>query len=189
MLLTGKTWRLSAPQKVEDADALLGVLLKNRGIAEGQDEEQFLSEEDGIWHDPFLYNDMRKAVDIINETIDRHGKVLVYGDYDCDGVTAAAILYSYLSEIGGDVISYIPERAEGYGLNNGAIDRIADMGVQLIVTVDNGITAINEAEHIYERGMRLLVTDHHQQGESLPRAEAIVDPHRHDDFSPFKYGC
>ena len=79
MLLTGKTWRLSASRKVEDAEALLGVLLKNRGIAEGQDEEQFLSEEDGIWHDPFLYNDMRKAVDIINETIDRHGKVLVYG--------------------------------------------------------------------------------------------------------------
>ena len=95
MLLTGKTWRLSASRKVEDADALLGVLLENRGIAEGQDEEQFLSEEDGIWHDPFLYKDMRKAVDIINETIDRRGKVLVYGDYDCDGVTATSILVRY----------------------------------------------------------------------------------------------
>ena len=80
MLLTGKNWRLSASQKVGDADTLLNVLLKNRGITEGQSVEQFLSEDDGIWYDPFLYNDMRKAVDIINETIDRHGKILVYGD-------------------------------------------------------------------------------------------------------------
>ena len=95
MLLTGKNWRLSASQKVEDADTLLNVLLKNRGITEGQSVEQFLSEDDGIWHDPFLYNDMQKAVDIINDTIDRHGKVLVYGDYDCDGVTATSILVRY----------------------------------------------------------------------------------------------
>ena len=80
MLLTGKNWRLSASQKVADADTLLNVLLKNRGITEGQSAEQFLSEDDGIWYDPFLYNDMRKAVDIINETMDRRGKILVYGD-------------------------------------------------------------------------------------------------------------
>ena len=106
MLLTGKNWRLSASQKVADADTLLNVLLKNRGITEGQSVEQFLSEDDGIWHDPFLYNDMRKAVDIINETIDSHGKVLVYGDYDCDGVTATSILVRYFRSHSVDVTDY-----------------------------------------------------------------------------------
>ena len=112
MLLTGKNWRLSASQKVEDADTLLNVLLKNRGITEGQSVEQFLSEDDGIWHDPFLYNDMHKAVDIINDTIDRHGKVLVYGDYDCDGVTATSILVRYFRSHQVNVQYIVPHRSE-----------------------------------------------------------------------------
>ena len=190
-----KKWNVRVPDRSTVSKLMLGcgvtsltaAVLASKGYSSPDSVMGSLQTEE--LSDPFLIKDMQAAADILNEAVDSGEKICVYGDYDCDGVTAAAILYSYLSEIGGDVISYIPERAEGYGLNNGAIDRIADMGVQLIVTVDNGITAINEAEHIYERGMRLLVTDHHQQGESLPRAEAIVDPHRHDDFSPFKYGC
>lgn len=143
----------------------------------------------GELSDPFLIKDMKEAADTINAAIDCGERICIYGDYDCDGVMATVILYSYLLETGADVTYYIPERAEGYGLNNGAIDRIAADGVKLIVTVDNGIAAISEAEHIYELGLRLVVTDHHQQGEKLPRAEAVVDPHRHDCFSPFKYMC
>lgn len=139
--------------------------------------------------DPFLLKDMREAADTLNTAIDNQEKICVYGDYDCDGIMATAILYTYLSAAGADVVYYIPERSEGYGLNNGAIDKIKEMGVNLIVTVDNGISAINEAEYIYSLGMRLVVTDHHRQGETLPRAEAVVDAHRTDCFSPFKFAC
>ncbi|MBR1592938.1 MAG: single-stranded-DNA-specific exonuclease RecJ [Ruminococcus sp.] len=139
--------------------------------------------------DPFLLKDMREAADVLNRAVENGEKICVYGDYDCDGITATAILYTYLSEIGADVIYYIPERSEGYGLNNNAIDSINEKGVKLIVTVDNGISAINEAEYIYSLGMRLIVTDHHRQGEELPRAEAVVDAHRNDCFSPFKFAC
>ena len=139
--------------------------------------------------DPFLIKDMQEAADTINEAIDNGERICVYGDYDCDGIMSTVILYSYLVETGADVTYYIPERSEGYGLNKGAVKRIADDGVQLIITVDNGISAVPEAEYIYELGMKLVITDHHQQGEVLPRAEAVVDPHRHDCFSPFKYMC
>lgn len=139
--------------------------------------------------DPFLIKDMQKAADTINAAIDNDERICIYGDYDCDGIMATVILYSYLSEAGADVFYYIPERSEGYGLNMKAIDSIAEEGASLIVTVDNGISAISEAEYIYSKGMKLVVTDHHQQGEQLPRAEAVADPHRHDCFSPFKYMC
>lgn len=138
---------------------------------------------------PFLIRDMQEAADTINAAIDGGEHICVYGDYDCDGIMSTVILYSYLLEAGADVSYYIPERSEGYGLNRDAIKRIADEGSDLIITVDNGISAISEAEYIYELGMRLVITDHHQQGEELPRAEAVVDPHRHDCFSPFKYLC
>ncbi|MDE5861951.1 MAG: single-stranded-DNA-specific exonuclease RecJ [Ruminococcus sp.] len=138
---------------------------------------------------PFLITDMQKAVDIINHAIDNNEKICIYGDYDCDGIMSTVIMYSYLREIGADVIYYIPERSEGYGLNVKAIDDIHEQGVNLILTVDNGISAVDEAEYIYSIGMKLLITDHHQQGETLPRAEAILDPHRHDCESVFKDMC
>ena len=143
----------------------------------------------GELSDPFLIKDMREAADTINAAIDGGERICVYGDYDCDGIMSTVILYSYLLETGADVTYYIPERAEGYGLNKKAVDRLSDDGVALIVTVDNGIAAIAEAEYIYALGMKLVVTDHHQQGEALPRAEAVVDTHRRDCFSPFKYMC
>ena len=139
--------------------------------------------------DPFLIKDMDKAADTINTAIENGEKICVYGDYDCDGIMSAVILFSYLFEAGADVIYYIPERSEGYGLNKNAIDKIHDDGVSLIVTVDNGISAISEADYIYELGMRLVVTDHHQQGDTLPKAEAVVDTHRTDDTSPYRYMC
>lgn len=139
--------------------------------------------------DPFLIRDMTQAADTINNAIDAGVRICVYGDYDCDGIMATVILFSYLSECGADVFFYIPERSEGYGLNTSAIDKISADGADLIITVDNGISAVAEAEYIYSKGMKLVITDHHQQGDTLPRAEAVVDPHRHDCTSPFKHMC
>lgn len=139
--------------------------------------------------DPFLIKDMKIAADTVNQAVEDGTPICVYGDYDCDGIMAAVILYSYLLEIGAEVTYYIPERSEGYGLNKDAIDKIHHDGSELIITVDNGISAIDEAEYIYSLGMKLIVTDHHQQGDSLPKAEAVIDPHRRDDCSPFKSAC
>ena len=139
--------------------------------------------------DPFLIRDMQQAADTINNAIDEGQRICVYGDYDCDGIMATVILYSYLSECGADVFYYIPERSEGYGLNTAAIDEISAMETDLIITVDNGISAVSEAEYIYSKGMKLVITDHHQQGDTLPRAEAVVDPHRRDCTSSFKSMC
>ncbi|SDB13966.1 single-stranded-DNA-specific exonuclease [Ruminococcaceae bacterium FB2012] len=139
--------------------------------------------------DPFTITDMRKAAETIEQAVDAYELICIYGDYDCDGVTATTILYSYLQNIGANVMYYIPERADGYGMSITAVEKLAEQGVRLIVTVDNGISAINEAEKIYELGMKLVVTDHHQPGEKLPRAEAVVDPHRADCTSEYKDLC
>lgn len=139
--------------------------------------------------DPFLIKDMAAAADKINNAVYNGIKICIYGDYDCDGIMSTVMLYTFLSQAGADVIYYIPERDEGYGLNADAVRKIADMDTKLIITVDNGISAIKEAELIYELGMELVITDHHQPGEILPKAEAVVDPHRTDCFSPFKNLC
>ncbi len=139
--------------------------------------------------DPFNIIDMHKAADIINEAIDNGIKICVYGDYDCDGIMSTVMLYTYLSETGADVFYYIPERSEGYGLNREAVEKIAAQHTQLIITVDNGITAVNEAEYIHELGMKLVITDHHKPLDVLPEAEAAVDPHRTECSSSFKELC
>ncbi|MBQ2265239.1 MAG: single-stranded-DNA-specific exonuclease RecJ [Oscillospiraceae bacterium] len=139
--------------------------------------------------DPFLLRDMQEAADCINAAIDEGKRICVFGDYDCDGVTATVILYSFLSEMGADVTWRIPERSEGYGLNEAAVREMHADGTQLIITVDNGISAIREAELIAELGMELVVTDHHQPGSTLPRAAAVVDAHCEDNFSPFRLYC
>lgn len=136
--------------------------------------------------DPFLMKDMDKAVETIENMIDGFHLICVYGDYDCDGITSTAILYNYLESMGANVMYYIPERSEGYGLNADAIRKIAGEGAKLIVTVDNGISAVEEAKLIYELGMKLVVTDHHQPSDELPMAEAVVDPHRADCPCPYK---
>ncbi|MCD8006469.1 MAG: single-stranded-DNA-specific exonuclease RecJ [Oscillospiraceae bacterium] len=136
--------------------------------------------------DPFLLPDMDKAVATINQAIENGETICIYGDYDCDGVTSTAILYDYFMNMGVDTLCYIPERSEGYGLNMRAIDEIRQSGATLIVTVDNGITAVKEADYIYELGMKLVITDHHQPTVSLPRAEALVDPYLENCRCDFK---
>ncbi|MCD7774706.1 MAG: single-stranded-DNA-specific exonuclease RecJ [Clostridiales bacterium] len=162
------------------------LLLNSRGITDPADIGGFLENPPEI-SDPFLIKDMDRAVDCILGFIDRNEKIAVYGDYDADGVTATALLYMYLETIGADVIYYIPSRMdEGYGLHNSAADILHDKGVKLIITVDNGINSVSEAEYIKSLGMTLVVTDHHTPGEALPDAAAVVNPHRADDTSPFK---
>lgn len=141
--------------------------------------------------DPFLIKDMDKAVATIERYVQNnsHELICIYGDYDCDGITSTAILYSYLEYMGANVTYYIPERSEGYGMNENSIRKLHEKGVKLIITVDNGISAIPEANLIKELGMELIVTDHHQQGEELPTATAIINPHRHDCLSIFKDYC
>ena len=140
--------------------------------------------------DPFLLPDMDAAVEAINDAADSGDLICIYGDYDCDGITSTAVLYSYLSNMmGANATAMIPERGEGYGLNESAVRKMSEMGVSLIVTVDNGITAVAEAELIESLGMKLVITDHHQPTEKLPKAAAIVDPHLRGSKAPFRDLC
>jgi single-stranded-DNA-specific exonuclease len=139
--------------------------------------------------DPFELSDMSKAVHTIRGALDEGKKITVFGDYDCDGVTSTVMLYSYLEAMGADVDFYIPDRSEGYGMNIPAVEKILDRGTELIITVDNGISALEEAKYIASRNATLVVTDHHQPLAELPVCAACVDPHRADDLSAFKDIC
>ncbi len=164
-------------------------LLINRGIFTRDEADEFFNAEE--LSPPEEITDMEKAVNVITAAMENGDKITVYGDYDCDGVTATVILFGYLQAMGAEADWYIPSRDEGYGLNKAAIDKIAESGTKLIITVDNGISAIEEAKYIKEKGMTLVITDHHQVPEQIPDAAAVIDPHRDDDFSTCKElaGC
>ena len=190
MLLTSKNWRIKAEGKVSEADTLLSILLQNRGIGDQQEIEQFLSDDVGFWHDPFLYNDMRKAVDIINEAIDSHGRVLVYGDYDCDGVTATAILVRYFRSHNCDVRYIVPHRSEhGYGLTEKIMDKVIEEQPNLVITVDCGVTNLDTVAELKERGIKVIVTDHHNVKDELPDADCVICAKRPDNAYPFTELC
>lgn len=141
-------------------------------------------------NDLFDLPDIKKACSRIEQAIDSFEKIAVYGDYDCDGLCATTILYSYLESRGANVIFIIPDRFEdGYGLNNDKIDFLKSQQVSLIVTVDTGISAISEAEYIKKLQMDLIITDHHLPGETLPNCVAVVDPHRKDINLSFRDYC
>ena len=162
-------------------------LLVNRGCLTPSDARSFLLKETEQLHDPFEMEDMDSAVYRILEAVEENEKIVIFGDYDVDGVTSVSILYLYLKSIGADVSYYIPCRSgEGYGMSEGAVRKLADEGCQLIVTVDTGITAVAEAELIRELGMELIVTDHHECHTEIPDAAAVVNPRRPDCPYPFK---
>ena len=172
-------------------DPLTALLLTQRGFDTFDKLDEFFDDSEE-WIDPFLLPDMEKAVERINNAIFDGERICVYGDYDCDGVTSTTILYSYLEAQGADVTYMLPERErDGYGLSKPVVDRIYATGTKLIVTVDNGISAVEEAKYIKEKGMELVVTDHHLEGDELPDCVAIVDPHRNDWDCPFEEyaGC
>ncbi len=168
-----------------DIDALVALILVSRGICDPFEVEEFLSDDQQL-SDPFELIDMDKAVERINSALSKGERICVYGDYDADGVTSTAILYTYLKKLGAEVIYMVPERDEGYGLNIAAVDKMAELGIKLIVTVDNGITAPKEVAHATSLGIDTVVTDHHLPQGELPNAVAVVDPHRVDCPSSFK---
>ncbi len=162
-------------------------LVYNRGYKTPNDAVAFLHNDMETLHDPFALRDMDKAVDRIRTAIEKGETVAIYGDYDVDGVTSVSLLYLYLASKGVDVGYYIPSRSsEGYGLSIGAIDKLKARGVELIITVDTGITATEEARYARECGIDMIVTDHHECRDELPEACAVVNPHRPDCTYPFK---
>ena len=165
----------------------LAMLMNIRGLDDAAHLREFLGEGEPL-SDPFLLKDMDKAAARITRAVDNMEKIAVYGDYDADGVTSTAMLYSYLETRGADVIFYIPQReGEGYGMNIGAVEYLKEQGVSLIVTVDNGISSVQEVARANELGIDVVVTDHHRPQEILPDAVAIVDAYRPDDTSPYKH--
>ena len=186
-MLTNKTWNVSDCGAVDHPDALLGILLKNRGIEGDENVADFITDNPTLWHDPFLYNDMDKAVELITAAIAAGEKILVYGDYDCDGVTATAIIVRYLRSHGCNVDYIVPHRSEhGYGLTENILDKVYESAPDLLITVDCGITNCDTVKAVMDRGIKVIVTDHHnvKEGE-IPDADCVICAKRPDNTYPF----
>ena len=165
----------------------LSKILVSKGFDTSEKAKDYLSSNISDLADPFLLKDMDKAVNRIKRAVNDKEKIMIYGDYDVDGITSVAALWRYLSFKGADVGYYIPERVnEGYGLNMQAIERFGADGVNLIITVDSGITAHEEIAYAESLGIDVVITDHHECREELPTAEAVVNPHRADSEYPFR---
>ena len=171
---------------------LVSAVLASRGIGTAEEAAAFLEHEQRLTYSPFLMADMDKAVARVQQALADHEKIAVFGDYDVDGITATCILVDYLQGRGADVLHYIPRRIEdGYGLSCDAIEGLYQKGARLLITVDCGITGVEEVDFANSLGMDVVITDHHECKETLPRAAAVVDPHRPDCPYPFKHlaGC
>lgn len=165
---------------------LLSTLLTNRGITEEAEITKFLNPKRSDFCDPFGMPDMEKAAERILKAIKDKEQIIIYGDYDVDGITSVTVLKSFLEERGIQVNVYIPNRLnEGYGLNKTAMEEIAKQGNKLMITVDCGITAVDEVEYAKTFGIETIITDHHEPAEELPKAIAVVDAKRKDN----KYEC
>ena len=166
---------------------LTASLLVNRGLDTVEDARYFLFGQKSHFHDPFLLKDMDKAVARINEAVETQEPILVFGDYDADGVSSTTVMMKALLEIGANADYYIPNRfTEGYGPNEKAFEKAAERGIGLIITVDTGISALHEAQVAMDLGMDLIITDHHEPGPTLPNAFAIIHPKLEDSIYPFK---
>lgn len=177
---------------VEEISLSLGVtpalasILINRGYKSEDEAKAFICKNQEILHDPFLLNDMDKATDRLISAIENKEKITIYGDYDVDGVTSVCILYLYLEKAGALVDYYIPcRKGEGYGVSKEAIDKIKSNGTRVIVTVDTGITAIEETEYARSLGVDMVITDHHECTDTIPSAIAVINPKRRDTTYPF----
>ena len=186
-------WNVSAPE-MGAVNALVGcgypplpaMVLAARGIKNAKMAHEYLDCTAKL-HDPFLMTDMDRAAGRVGLAMARGEKIAVFGDYDVDGITATCLLTDFLRKQGANAVSYIPSRLEeGYGLNPIAIRQLSEEGVKLIVSVDCGITAVEEAKLCTELGIDLVITDHHECKEQLPEAVAVVDPHRPDGGYPHK---
>lgn len=164
---------------------LVGRILVSRGFTDNDEISAFLNKNKGEFHNPFLMHDMEKAVKIILKALENKTKIAVCGDYDVDGITSTYIIYDYLKSLGADIVYHIPDRiSEGYGISTDSIDILKNIGVNLIITVDVGITAVNEVNYAKELGMEIVVTDHHNLKDEIPNASAVVNPKIESDY-PF----
>ena len=165
---------------------LISSILASRGIIEKEKVREFLNPTRDDFHNPFLMPDMEKAVDRILKAIQTQEKAIIYGDYDVDGITSITVLKKFLEERNLQVGEYIPNRLnEGYGLNKEAVKKIAEQGYKLIITVDCGVSCIEEIKYATELGLEIIVTDHHEPAEELPKCLAIVNAKRKDSQYPF----
>lgn len=193
--MTSKTWRVAEPvsQEVQESfpeiDPILLQLLWNRGLQTQEAIDEFLNPDwkQGVY-DPYLFRDMQRAVERIYESIGANQKIAVFGDYDADGVTAAAILSETLKRLGADTEVYLPHRErEGYGLNEGAIKYLAEKGAKLLITCDCGIANVAQVAAANVAGFDVIITDHHQPQDELPKAFAILHPGLEGETYPWKY--
>lgn len=168
-------------------DPLIAHLLVARGLTDREEAAQFLDSDRLTLHDPFMMLGMEKAIARLNNALQHGESILIYGDYDADGISATALLMTVLTELKADVHDYIPHRIEeGYGLNNEAIKQAHDEGVSVILTVDNGISAVEQIDYATSLGIDIIVTDHHEPPAQLPAAYAIVNPKQPGCPYPFK---
>jgi single-stranded-DNA-specific exonuclease len=196
-----KKWVVKPPGEVElvnklshelNINPILSNLLVQRGIFDFESARRFFRPSVSYLHDPFLMKDMDKAVDRLETAISRNERILVYGDYDVDGTTSVALMYSFLKSLYDKVAYYIPDRyREGYGISYQGIDWAEEQGCSLIIALDCGIKSVDKVDYAKEKGIDFLICDHHLPGETLPRAYAVLDPKRKDCSYPFKElsGC
>ncbi len=178
--------QVEALQKELSVDSLVAKVLLARGITSREDALDKYRNSSPL-SDPFLMKDMDKAVERIHRAIENEEKIVIYGDYDVDGVCATATLFSYLESVGANVFYKLPNReSEGYGLNSKVLKNLKDKGVELVITVDNGISAIEQVDFANSIGLDIVITDHHLPKSQIPNALAVVDPLQPDDTSPCK---
>ncbi|UEL46227.1 single-stranded-DNA-specific exonuclease RecJ [Terrisporobacter hibernicus] len=197
-MIYNKKWTLKHKGKVKETELSkkinispeIGQILNNRGINDEKDAEIFMNPSLEYLRDPFLMKDMKKATERIKKAIENKEKIYIYGDYDVDGVSSTSILYIYFKSIDYPVKYYIPNRLEeGYGINEDAIRKISNDGCDLIITVDCGITSVNEVGLANELGIDVIITDHHECQSDVPDAYAIVNPKQDDCNYPFDMLC
>ncbi|MBO5715168.1 MAG: DHH family phosphoesterase, partial [Clostridia bacterium] len=158
---------------------IVASLLYNRGFKSSEEASKFLNFGDALMYSPLLLKDVEKAVERVRQALENNERIVIYGDYDVDGVTSVTMLYLYLKNLGAQVSYYIPNRVgEGYGLSNDAIELLSTYGVSLIITVDTGITAVEEVKFAASLGIDVVVTDHHECQDKLPDAIAVINHHR-----------
>lgn len=172
--------------KLNNIDSTLANILLQRGITDFENAKQFFRPSLDEIHDPFLMKDMDKAVERLQQAIDAGEKILIYGDYDVDGTTSVALVYSYLSNYYPNLEYYIPDRyAEGYGVSFKGIDYAAENNCKLIIALDCGIKAIEKVDYATEKGVDFIICDHHRPGDKIPNAAAVLDPKRNDCDYPY----
>ena len=199
MGITERKWTVHQPGDPEKVgrlatelgvDRVLAELLIQRGVETFEQARRFFRPSLSDLHDPFLMKDMDKAVERLHEAIQKGQKILVYGDYDVDGTTAVALVYSFVRRFTKRVEYYIPDRYdEGYGLSYKGLDWASDNGIDLLITLDCGIKAIEKVEYARSKGIDVIICDHHLPENELPAAVAVLDPKREDDHYPFDDLC